>query len=198
MVAGYVSVMRSHPFFYLSAVTSRDKHLWGGTALQSSQLFAKQLVDELIDWVIEIEVFVDEVISDSFVKLLQSTEESPNVEICEDIPAPENIDKPFTCLDIEYFASRTAFPVTLAITAPTELVKCTFEEVDIYDDEYDGLESIETSSEQSEFSQSSEDWLASLEFVRDTEVSMLRCLALSLTNNSFNSSPSCFGVTLLL
>ncbi|VDL30435.1 unnamed protein product, partial [Hymenolepis diminuta] len=169
MVAGYVSVMRSHPFFYLSAVTSRDKHLWGGIGLQSSQLFAKQLVDELIDCVIGIEVFVDEVISDSFVKLLQITEEGPNVEICEDITAPENIDKPLNCPDIGYFASRTAFPVTVVITAPNELVKCTFEKVDIYDDEYDGLESIETSSEQSEFSQSSEDWLASLEFVRDTE-----------------------------
>nr|CDS26070.1 multiple pdz domain protein [Hymenolepis microstoma] len=167
MVAGYISVMRSHPF-YRSAVTSRNKHLWGGTTLQSPQLVANQLVDELIDFAIGIEVFVDEVMSDAFVELFKSTEVIPS-EICEHISEPENIEEPLPCANVDYFVSQTARPVIVEITIPTILIKCFFEEVDVYDDEYDSLESIETSFEQSELSQSSEDWLASLEFVRDTE-----------------------------
>lgn len=171
MVAGYVSVMRYHTFCYRSTVISRNKHLWGGNTLPSSQqLLAKQLVHDLFHFVNEIVSFIDDVVADAFVEVLQNTEEGPCEESFEEIPPPEGVEASIICLVVDYFASQNAMPITIEITAPAELAKSTLKEVEIFDDEFDSLESVETSSEQSELSQSSEDWLASLEFVRDTEV----------------------------
>ncbi|KAM7533352.1 hypothetical protein Aperf_G00000121180 [Anoplocephala perfoliata] len=185
MVAGCydVSFMRYHTFCYRSAVTSKDnnKHLWGGrevSTLPSSRhlLLARQLVDDVFDYVEAIASFVDDVVADALVEVLQrSSEEGAPCKECfeEEIPAPERIEASAACLDVDtYFASQNVvMPVTLEITGPVELMTSIREEVEIFDDECNSLESIdETSSEQSELSQSSEDWLASLEFVRDTEV----------------------------
>ncbi|KAL5106785.1 hypothetical protein TcWFU_004365 [Taenia crassiceps] len=166
MVAGYVSVIRSRPLYCQSVVTTRDKHLWGDSSMSSPQLVARLLVDEVLEYAGEVRAIVEKVVSSALVEYLQDFVDVPLEGLVGEITPVEAVEVLATSPSVLYIASTYQFPAVLLITQGVELVEC---DRDDEDDDYSNLESIDTSSEQSELSQSSEDWLASLEFVRDTE-----------------------------
>lgn len=142
--------------------------------MSSSQLVARILVDEVLEYAREVKAIVEEVVSSALVEYLQDFVKIPLEGLVEEMAPVETVEVLVTSPSVLYIASTYEFPAVMLITQGVELVECDRDDED-EDDDYSNLESIDTSSEQSELSQSSEDWLASLEFVRDTEVGCARC-----------------------
>ncbi|VDK20871.1 unnamed protein product [Taenia asiatica] len=143
------------------------------TALVSSpddstamQLVARHLVDEVLEYAGEVETLVEEVVSSALAEYLQEFVNIPMEGPVGETAPVETVAVLATSPGVLYIASIYEFPAVMLITQGIELMECNHDDED---DDYSNLESIDTSSEQSELSQSSEDWLASLEFVRDTE-----------------------------
>ncbi|EUB61705.1 Multiple PDZ domain protein [Echinococcus granulosus] len=130
------------------------------------QLVARRLVDEVLEYTGEVKAIVEEVVSSALVEYLQNFVKM-SLEGLVEVTAPvETVEVLITSSSVLYLASTCEFPVVMVVTQGVELAEC---DRDYEDDDYSSLESIDTFLEQSELSQSSEDWLASLEFVRDTE-----------------------------
>ena len=168
MVSGYVSVTRAHPLYYRSAVVSRDRHLWGGSSPPySPRTLANSLVDEVIEYVIEIEVFISDIVCSAFVGYLQKACDIP-LEDCSKESVPVEASEVLAICSVGHFlASVCEMSVCLEIAQSRELFKCDSDE---NFSDYNSTESTETYSEESEISQSSEDWLAVLDFMCDAEV----------------------------
>uniref|UniRef100_A0A5K3F406 Patj homolog n=1 Tax=Mesocestoides corti TaxID=53468 RepID=A0A5K3F406_MESCO len=185
------------PLYYRSAVITRGKHLWGdeGSPLSPSvDRVANQLVEEVLTlatlahsespstsefaWTysntsstassldsLDVLPFVDDLLA-SALQILLETEIDSRAECLKHLPLPPRSSTLPVAPGVRLLASICDTPAPMAITEPHALEE--LDQAGDDDDEVDSFGSSESSTEESDFSKSSEDWLAGLEFVRDT------------------------------